>query len=92
MKLILTSLFILSLFGCSNSPNYYRSPPDTCNGAPGCAVSAIIEGIIYSEPGPKKCSEMSGNQRDKCNAQVDAINKSIKKAMEHKSTHNKQLN
>ncbi len=89
MKRILTSLFILSLFGCSNSPNYHRSPPDTCDGAPGCAVSAIIEGIIYSEPAPKKCSEMSGSQRDKCNAQIDAINKSIKKALEDKSTHNK---
>ena len=83
MKRVLASLFILSVSGCSNSPDYHRSAPDTCDGAPGCAVSAIIDGIIYSEPAPKKCSEMMGHQREKCNAQVDAIKKSIKKAQEH---------
>jgi hypothetical protein len=68
------------LFWCSHSPSFYRSPPDTCDGVPGCAASAIIEGIIHSKPVPKNCSEMSGEQREKCNAQVDAISKSMKKA------------
>ena len=83
MKWISAFLFSLFLLGCSNSPGYYRSPPDTCDGAPGCAVSAVIEGIIYSEPAPKKCSEMSGKQKEKCNAQVDAVKRSIKKAQEN---------
>ncbi|OUR79818.1 hypothetical protein A9Q75_11460 [Colwellia psychrerythraea] len=83
LKWICSFLFSLSLFGCSNSPNYYRPPPDTCDGAPGCAVSAIIDGIIYTEPAPTKCSEMSGEQRKRCNAQVDAVKRSIKKAQEN---------
>jgi hypothetical protein len=76
------SVFLISLLslGCSNSPGYYNSPPNTCDGAPGCAVSAIIDGIIHSESPPKKCSEMSGRQKEKCNAQVDAVKRSIKKA------------
>lgn len=83
LKWICTFLFCLSQFSCSNSPNYHRSPPDTCDGAPGCAVSAIIDGIIHSEPAPKNCSEMSGEQRKKCNAQVEAVKRSIKKAQEN---------
>jgi hypothetical protein len=83
MKWISAVLFSLLLLGCSNSPGYYRSPPDTCDGAPGCAVSAVIDGIIYSEPPPKKCSEMRDEQKEKCNAQVDAIKRSIKKAQEN---------
>ena len=83
LKLICTFVFCLSLFGCSNLPNYHRPPPDTCDGAPGCAVSAIIDGIIYTEPAPKKCSEMKNEQREKCNAQVEAIKQSIKKAQEN---------
>jgi hypothetical protein len=80
MREILAFFLILVLFGCSHSPSFYRSPPDTCDGVPGCAASAIIEGIIHSKPVPKNCSEMSGEQREKCNAQVDAISKSMKKA------------
>jgi hypothetical protein len=58
------SVFMLSLFllGCSHSPGYYRSSPDTCDGAPGCAVSAIFKGIVHSEPTAKKCSEMAAKQ------------------------------
>ena len=80
MKWRLTFIFTLLLFGCSHSPGYYRSPPDICDGAAGCAASAIIDGIIHSKPAPKKCSEMNGKQREKYNAQVDAVSESIKRA------------
>ncbi|WP_299010796.1 hypothetical protein [uncultured Shewanella sp.] len=80
MKWIFAVLLSFSLFGCSHSSSYYRSPPDTCDGALGCVVLAVMEGIIHSKPAPKKCAEMSGEQREKCNAQVDAITKSIEKA------------
>lgn len=79
MKWMLTFIFAFILLGCSNSPNYYRPAPDTCDGAPGCAVSAVIGGVIHTKPAPKKCSEMIGGKKDKCNAQVDAIKDSIKK-------------
>ena len=79
MKWISAFLFSLLLLGCSNSPGYYRSPPDTCDGAPGCAVWAILTGILHSEPSPKKCSEISGEQKEKCNNQVDSVKNSIKK-------------
>lgn len=80
MKWLSAFIVSFSLLGCSNSPGYYRSPPDTCGGAPGCAASAVIDGVIYAEPAAKKCSEMTGEQREKCVAQVAAINSAIKKA------------
>ena len=80
MKWILVVFFSLSMLGCSNTPGYYRSPPDTCDGAPGCAASAIFDGVIHTKPAPKKCSEMSGTQKEKCDAQVEALKNSIKKA------------
>jgi hypothetical protein len=46
MKWILAFIFSFLLLGCSNSPGYYRTAPDTCDGAPGCAVWAIFLGII----------------------------------------------
>ncbi len=76
MKWILAFIFSFLLLGCSNSPGYYRTAPDTCDGAPGCA---IFLGIIHSEPSPKKCSEMVGEQKEKCNNQVDSVKNSIKK-------------
>ena len=83
MKWILVLLLSILSLGCSHSPGYYRSPPDTCNGAPGCAVPAIIDGLLHSEPAAKKCSEMRGDQRAKCNAQVDAIKRSIKQSQKN---------
>lgn len=82
MKCIATFLFSLLLLGCSSSPGYYRSPPDTCDGALGCAVSAVVEGVIYSKPAPAKCAEMRGEQKQKCIAQVEAVKRSIKKAQD----------
>ncbi|WP_299802804.1 hypothetical protein [uncultured Shewanella sp.] len=80
MKWISTLIFSLLLWGCSHSPSNYYVPPDTCDGAPGCAASAIIKGIVYSEPAPRKCAEKRGTQRAECDAQVDAIKDSIKQA------------
>jgi hypothetical protein len=81
MKWIL--VIVILMLGCSHSPGYYRSPLDTCDDAPSCVVSAIIEGIINSKPVSKKCSEMSGTKREKCNAKVDTISKLIMKAQKN---------
>lgn len=83
MKWISFFIFSLLLLGCSNSPGYYRSSLDTCDGAPECAALTIFQGIVHSEPPPKKCSEMSGDRKAQCNAQVDEVKSSIKNAQKN---------
>ncbi|GHE89062.1 hypothetical protein [Thalassotalea profundi] len=84
MKWLYTCALSLLFIGCSNTPNYHNPAPDTCDGAPGCAASAILSGILQTEPAPKKCSQMSGHQKEKCDAQVEAVKASIKKHSESK--------
>ncbi|GAA5142870.1 hypothetical protein [Thalassotalea piscium] len=82
-KWILIILAISFLQGCSNIPGYYRSPPKTCDGAPGCAVSAIFDGAIHTKRPSTKCADMAGKQKERCDVQVSAIKSAIKK---HKKT------
>ena len=42
-------LTISGLSACSYPYGYHDPAPDTCDGAPGCAVSAIYSGVIKTK-------------------------------------------
>jgi hypothetical protein len=79
MKWIFVSCLFVSVSACSSKSNYY-SPPDTCDGAPGCAASAIIEGVLRTDKASQKCENMRGDSRVACDEQVKAIKDSISRA------------
>jgi hypothetical protein len=83
MKRILLIGVVTLLIGCGtqqNANSNYYSPPDTCDGAPGCAVSAIIEGVLKTDDASRKCADLRGEQKQACDSQVSEITESIRKA------------
>tara|TARA_R110002012_G_scaffold226278_1_gene398407 strand:- start:288 stop:554 length:267 start_codon:yes stop_codon:yes gene_type:complete len=74
-------LTISGLSACSYPYGYHDPAPDTCDGAPGCAVSAIYSGVIKTKPkAGQKCADMSGDKKRECVAQVESIKRSIENA------------
>lgn len=74
-------LTISGLSACSYPYGYHDPAPDTCDGAPGCAVSAIYSGVIKTKPKEgQKCADMSGEKKRECVAQVESIKRSIENA------------
>jgi len=74
---LLSLLFIIVLSGCSANPNYYET---SCNPADViCLALSIAKTATDSEP-DKKCSDMKGENRKQCMAQVDLLKKHIKNA------------
>ncbi|GAC05288.1 hypothetical protein P4S73_12975 [Paraglaciecola sp. Hal342] len=83
MLVVVSALVTLS--ACTTPYGYHDPAPDTCDGAPGCAVSAIYSGVIKTKPKEgQKCGEMSGEQKRECFAQVDAIKRAIDNAKRNK--------
>jgi len=82
-------LFVVSvsciLTACTTPYGYHDPAPDTCDGAPGCAVSAVVDGIFKTKPTKNKsCSEMTGKRKKSCDAQVAALKASIENAKRQK--------
>jgi hypothetical protein len=88
MKWILVASAALLLAGCGTKQNAnanYYVPPDTCDGAPGCAVSAIFEGVLKTDEASRKCADLRGEEKQACNSQVSDIKESIRKAQTERS-------
>lgn len=88
MKWMLAASAAFLLLGCGtkqNANSNYYSPPDTCDGAPGCAVSAIIEGVIKTDDASRKCADLRGENKQACDQQVSDIKESIRKAQAERS-------
>ena len=83
MKQTLIFIIFSTVFlsACSTPYGYHRPAPDTCDGAPGCAVSAVVSGLLNTKPSKAtKCSDMSGERKAACDAQVSALKASIENA------------
>ncbi|QHJ10186.1 hypothetical protein FX988_00398 [Paraglaciecola mesophila] len=84
-KMLIVLGAIVALSACTTPYGYHDPAPDTCDGAPGCAVYAVYKGITKTKPKQgQKCGEMSGEQKRECAAQVDAIKSAIDNAKRNK--------
>ena len=72
-------LLVIALSGCnSNSAsNYYE--PDCSSPDAYCLFMAIAD-VIDNKSSDKKCSDMDGEQRKNCDAQVASLKKHINNA------------
>ncbi|WP_166422885.1 hypothetical protein [Paraglaciecola sp. 20A4] len=83
MKQTLIFIIFSTLFlsACSTPYGYHSPAPDTCDGAPGCAVSAVVSGLLKTTPSKDtKCADMRGERKAACDAQVSALKASIENA------------
>jgi hypothetical protein len=76
MKLSIV-LIVLVLSGCSSNPNYDKAT--SCGSAtPVClALLAATDVVTNSGSSSQKCSDMSGDNKRQCDAQVEAVKKQI---------------
>lgn len=79
IKLLIVLISIV-LSGCSSSSNYDKAA--NCGSAmPVClALAAATDGETNSGSSSQKCSDMSGDKKKQCDAQVDAVKKHINDA------------
>jgi hypothetical protein len=77
---LLIALISIVLSGCSSSPNYNRAT--NCGSAtPVClALAAATDAATNSGGSSQKCSDMSGDNKRQCDAQVEAVKKHINDA------------
>ncbi|WP_041713709.1 hypothetical protein [Paraglaciecola sp. T6c] len=81
IRTLLILLTISGLTACSYPYGYHAPAPDTCDGAPGCAASAIFSGVVKTKPREgQKCADMLGENKRECEAQVESIKRSIENA------------
>jgi hypothetical protein len=69
-------IFLCLLYGCSNQPNAQYHCTDSII----CFPVAVIKQINKPTIKPEKCSALSGEKKNNCNAQVESIKKHIKNA------------
>lgn len=77
---LLVVLVSIVLSGCSSSPNYDKAA--SCGSAtPVClALAAATDAATNSGGSSQKCSDMSGDNKRQCDAQVEAVKKHINDA------------
>jgi hypothetical protein len=77
---LLIALISIVLSGCSSSPNYDKAA--NCGSAtPVClALAAATDAATNSGGSSQKCSDMSGDSKRQCDAQVEAVKKHINDA------------
>jgi hypothetical protein len=73
-------LVSIVLSGCSSSPNYDKAA--NCGSATPVCLALVAATDVASSTGssPRKCSDMSGDNKRQCYAQVEAVKKHIKNA------------
>jgi len=74
---LLIILVVLWLSGCSSNPNYDKAA--NCGSAtPVClALVAATDAATNSGGSSQKCSDMSGDNKKQCDAQVEPVKKHI---------------
>ena len=85
---LLSLTMLIGLAGCSSSPNYTTAA--NCGSlTPLClAAAAIDDAITNNKSSSKKCSDLTGEERKTCEAQVKVLNKHIDDANKNKLRHN----
>jgi hypothetical protein len=74
---LLPLILVLGLSGCSSNPNYDKAA-GCGNLTPVClAVVAVEDAITKDKNSSQKCSDMAGEKRKSCEAQVKSLNKHI---------------
>ena len=77
MKSIVFILIIIGLFGCSSSPNYYKSG---CRSADLICLGLMAGKVAIDSKPAKKCSDLTGAKKEQCQQNVKAIKQRIQKA------------
>jgi len=79
IKLLIVSV-VLGLSGCSSNPNYNKAT--SCGSlTPLCLATVAAVDLVTNEGGSSRnCSEMTGEERKECVAQVESLKKHIKDA------------
>lgn len=79
---------LIGFAGCSSSPNDNNAA--SCGSlTPLCvAAAAIDDAVTNNKSSSKKCSDLSGEERKTCEAQVKVLNKHIDDVNKNKLRHN----
>ena len=75
---LLFLLLVIALSGCSSKPDRLPSCSPSGPGAILCLASVIATAVDTGSS--KKCSDMTGDQRESCDAQVESLIKHISDA------------
>lgn len=67
----------MGLSGCSSNPNYHKPG---CRSADPICLALSIAKTVDGHESSQKCSEMTGQERKQCTAQVDSLKKHINEA------------
>ena len=70
-------IFIIGLSGCSSNPNYHKPG---CRSADPICLALSIAKTVDGHESSQKCSDMTGDKRKHCTAQVDSLKKHINDA------------
>jgi len=68
---------VIGLSGCSSNANYHK--PGCRSADPVCLALSIAK-TVNDHESSQKCSDMAGEQRRQCTAQVDTLKNHIKDA------------
>jgi hypothetical protein len=81
-KSVLLFLYISGLVGCSTNPNYHKAA--NCGVmTPICVAAVAVEdALVGVKNESQKCSQMTGEQRERCEAQVATFSKHIRKSFD----------
>jgi len=77
---LISLLLVLGLSGCSSNPSY-DSAAGCGSATPVClALAAATDIATNTGDSSKKCSDMSGDNKRQCDAQVESVKRHIKDA------------
>ncbi|MBA6225198.1 hypothetical protein H4J51_08535 [Colwellia sp. MB02u-18] len=77
---LLSLLWVVGLSGCSSNPSY-NSAASCGSLTPVCLAIAATEDMITNDgDSSRKCSDMTGDKRKSCEAQVESLKKHISDA------------
>jgi len=68
---------VIGLSGCSSNTNYHKPG---CGSADPICLALSIAKTVNDHESAQKCSDMTGDKRKQCTAQVDSLKKHIKDA------------